>query len=264
VALTIYPAIDLKDGACVRLRQGAMESATVYGNDPAAQARAWADAGFTWLHVVDLNGAFSGRSVNAEAVCAILRDVEIPVQLGGGIRDLDAVASWLEAGVARVILGSAAVKKPAFVLEACHAFPGRIVLGIDARDGRVATEGWADVSDIEAAELARRFEQVGIAAVIYTDIGRDGMLSGVNVAQTVALAERISVPVIASGGVRNVADVVALREAAAQSSGQVEGVVVGRALYDGHVRRPRPSRRPDPAPSLLQSKRRVPLYCRPC
>ncbi|HKM61209.1 MAG TPA: 1-(5-phosphoribosyl)-5-[(5-phosphoribosylamino)methylideneamino]imidazole-4-carboxamide isomerase [Acidisphaera sp.] len=233
--LTIYPAIDLKDGACVRLRQGAMDSATVYGNDPAAQARAWADAGFTWLHVVDLNGAFAGRSVNADAVCAILGEIDIPVQLGGGIRDIDAVASWLEAGVARVILGSAAVKKPALVFEAGRAFPGRIVVGIDARDGRVATEGWADVSDLDAADLARRFEQAGIAAVIYTDIGRDGMLGGINLAQTVALAERVSVPVIASGGVGSVADIAAVRDAAAQSSGQIQGVIVGRALYDGYV-----------------------------
>lgn len=233
--LTIYPAIDLKDGACVRLRQGAMDSATVYGNDPAAQARAWANAGFTWLHVVDLNGAFAGRSVNADAVCAILGEIDIPVQLGGGIRDIDAVASWLEAGVARVILGSAAVKKPALVFEAGRAFPGRIVVGIDARDGRVATEGWADVSDIDAADLARRFEQAGIAAVIYTDIGRDGMLGGINIAQTVSLAERVSVPVIASGGVGSVADIEAVRDAAARSSGQIQGVVVGRALYDGHV-----------------------------
>jgi len=235
VPLTIYPAIDLKDGACVRLRQGAMDSATVYGNDPAAQARAWADAGFTWLHVVDLNGAFAGRSVNADAVCAILGEIDIPVQLGGGIRDIDAVASWLEAGVARVILGSAAVKKPALVFEAGRAFPGRIVVGIDARDGRVATEGWADVSDLDAADLARRFEQAGIAAVIYTDIGRDGMLGGINLAQTVALAERVSVPVIASGGVGSVADIAAVRDAAAQSSGQIQGVIVGRALYDGYV-----------------------------
>ena len=233
--LTIYPAIDLKDSACVRLRQGAMDSATVYGNDPAAQARTWAAAGFSWLHVVDLNGAFAGRSVNSEAVCAILRDVEIPVQLGGGIRDLDAIATWLEAGVARVILGSAAVKKPSLVVEACRTFPGRIVVGIDARDGRVATEGWAKVSDIDAAELARRFEQAGITAVIYTDIGRDGMLKGLNLEQTVALAERVSVPVIASGGVGSVADIAALRYAAARSSGRVDGVIVGRALYDGVV-----------------------------
>jgi phosphoribosylformimino-5-aminoimidazole carboxamide ribotide isomerase len=235
VPLTIYPAIDLKDGACVRLRQGAMDTATIYGTDPAAQARAWADAGFGWLHVVDLNGAFAGRSVNADAVCAILGEVDIPVQLGGGIRDLDAVASWLEAGVARVILGSAAVKKPALVFEACRAFPGRIVVGIDARDGRVATEGWADVSDLAGADLARRFEQAGIAAIIYTDIGRDGMLGGINIAQTVALAERVALPVIASGGVGSVGDIAALRNAAAQSSGQIRGVIVGRALYDGHV-----------------------------
>ena len=233
--LTIYPAIDLKDGACVRLRQGAMDSATVYGNDPAAQARAWADAGFQWIHVVDLNGAFAGRSVNAGAVCAILGEIDIPVQLGGGIRDLDALSSWLEAGVARVIFGSAAVKKPALVLQACRAFPGRIVLGIDARDGRVATEGWADVSDIAAADLARRFEQAGIAAIVYTDIGRDGMLAGPNIAQTVALAESVAVPVIASGGISCAADITALRDAAIRSSGRIEGVIVGRALYDGHV-----------------------------
>ncbi|HUB12455.1 MAG TPA: 1-(5-phosphoribosyl)-5-[(5-phosphoribosylamino)methylideneamino]imidazole-4-carboxamide isomerase [Acetobacteraceae bacterium] len=230
--LTLYPAIDLKDGKCVRLRRGAMDQATVYADDPAAQASAWQDAGFAWLHVVDLNGAFAGRPVNADAVRAILGAIHIPVQLGGGIRDMAGIEAWLTAGVARVILGSAAAKDPALVHAACRAFPGRIAVGIDALDGRVATEGWAESSTLTASELAFRFENAGVAAIIYTDISRDGMLSGLNVAQTVDLARQLSTPVIASGGVAGLEDLAALR--AATGTG-VEGVVVGRALYDGRI-----------------------------
>ncbi|PPQ29965.1 1-(5-phosphoribosyl)-5-[(5-phosphoribosylamino)methylideneamino]imidazole-4-carboxamide isomerase [Rhodopila globiformis] len=231
--LTIYPAIDLKDGQCVRLRRGEMDQATVYADDPGAQARAWRDAGFLWLHVVDLNGAFAGRPVNAAAVHAILEAVRLPVQLGGGIRDLAGIAAWLEAGVSRVILGSAAAKNPALVLDACKAFPGRIAVGIDARDGFVATEGWAESSAMPAADLGLRFEDAGVSAIIYTDIGRDGMLSGLNLEQTVALSARLTTPVIASGGVGSLADLAALRQAAAGT--RIEGVIVGRALYDGRV-----------------------------
>ncbi|HQT78530.1 MAG TPA: 1-(5-phosphoribosyl)-5-[(5-phosphoribosylamino)methylideneamino]imidazole-4-carboxamide isomerase [Rhodopila sp.] len=231
--LTLYPAIDLKDGQCVRLRRGEMDQATVYSADPAAQARAWQDAGFGWLHVVDLNGAFAGRPVNADAVRAILDTVSVPVQLGGGIRDLAGIAAWLDAGIARVILGSAAAKNPALVVEACRTFPGRIVVGIDARDGFVATEGWAETSTMPAADLALRFEDAGVAAIIYTDIGRDGMLSGLNLEQTVTLAQAVTTPIIASGGVGSLNDLAALKAAAAGT--RIEGVIVGRALYDGRV-----------------------------
>ena len=231
--LTLYPAIDLKDGKCVRLRRGAMDDATVYADDPAAQARAWQDAGFAWLHVVDLNGAFAGRPVNADAVRAILSGVGIPVQLGGGIRDMAGIADWLDAGVHRVILGSAAAKNPPLVLEACRAFPGRVAVGIDARDGRVATEGWAETSHLTAVELGLRFEDAGVAAIIYTDISRDGMLTGLNLPQTVALAKALTTPVIASGGVGGPDDLVALRTAA--SGTRIEGVIIGRALYDGRI-----------------------------
>jgi phosphoribosylformimino-5-aminoimidazole carboxamide ribotide isomerase len=231
--LTIYPAIDLKDGQCVRLRRGDMDQATVYADDPGAQAKLWQDSGFAWLHVVDLNGAFAGRPVNAAAVQTILASVTVPVQLGGGIRDLPGIASWLEAGITRVILGSAAAKNPPFVLEACKAFPGRIAVGIDARDGFVATEGWAETSTMPAAELGLRFEDAGVAAIIYTDIGRDGMLSGLNLDQTVALSARLTTPVIASGGVGSPGDLAALKQAAAGT--RIEGVIVGRALYDGRV-----------------------------
>jgi phosphoribosylformimino-5-aminoimidazole carboxamide ribotide isomerase len=233
VPLTLYPAIDLKDGRCVRLRRGEMDQATVYADNPAAQAGVWRDAGFQWLHVVDLNGAFAGRPVNAEAVTAILAAVDLPVQLGGGIRDMAGIATWLEAGVRRVILGSAAAKNPALVLEACKSFPGRIVVGIDARHGFVATEGWAETSTMPAIDLGLRFEDAGVSAIIYTDIGRDGMLSGLNLEQTVALAASVTTPVIASGGVGSLEDLAALRRAAAGT--RVEGVIVGRALYDGRV-----------------------------
>ena len=234
--LTLYPAIDLKDGACVRLRRGDMTAATVYAADPAAQARQWQDGGCRWLHVVDLNGAFAGHAVNADAVAAILAAVAIPVQLGGGIRDAAAIERWLAAGVARVILRSAAARNPALVREACRAHPGRIAVGIDARDGLVATDGWAATSDLRAHDLALRFEDAGAAAIIYTDIGRDGMLSGLNLGQTLDLACRISTPVIASGGVAGLADLAALKQAAADSGGApIAGVIVGRALYDGRI-----------------------------
>jgi phosphoribosylformimino-5-aminoimidazole carboxamide ribotide isomerase len=230
--ITAYPAIDLKDGACVRLRRGEMDDATVYSRDPGAQARAWQEAGFSWLHVVDLNGAFAGKPVNASAVSAILANVTIPVQLGGGIRDLAGIEAWLSAGITRVILGSAAAKNPPLVIQACRAFPGRIAVGIDARDGYVATEGWAETSNVQAAELARHFEGAGVSAIIYTDIARDGMLGGLNIPQTAALADAISTPVIASGGVGSLADLEAL--VAAQCE-RIEGVIIGRALYDGRV-----------------------------
>jgi cyclase len=234
MTLTLYPAIDLKDGQCVRLRRGEMDDATVYSSDPGAQARVWREAGFSWVHVVDLNGAFAGRPVNAEAVRAILAAVDCPVQLGGGIRDMAGIEAWLEAGVARAILGSAAAKNPALVMQACKRFPGRIVVGIDARDGFVATEGWAETSLLPAAELGLRFEDAGVSAIVYTDIGRDGMLSGLNLEQTIELAERLTTPVIASGGVGSIDDLTALRGAAEGT--RIEGVIVGRALYDGRVK----------------------------
>jgi phosphoribosylformimino-5-aminoimidazole carboxamide ribotide isomerase len=230
MGLTLYPAIDLKDGACVRLRRGEMDQATVYSDDPGAQAKLWQDSGFHWLHVVDLNGAFAGRPVNADAVAAILAAVTVPVQLGGGIRDRAGIERWLEAGITRVILGSAAAKNPALVKEACRAHPGRVAVGIDARDGYVATEGWAETSTLKALDLALRFEDAGAAAIIYTDIGRDGMLTGLNIDQTVALARVTDIPVIASGGVGGVADI-----AAAATTGRIAGAIVGRALYDGRV-----------------------------
>lgn len=232
--LTLYPAIDLKDGRCVRLRRGDMDEATIYGEDPAAQARQFQDAGTTWLHVVDLNGAFAGRPVNEAAVRAILGVATVPVQLGGGIRDMAAIEAWLSAGISRVILGSAAVKNPILVHQACKSFPGRIAVGIDARDGMVATEGWAETSALPAADLAHRFADVGVAALIYTDIARDGMLCGVNLEETAALARGLSVPVIASGGVSSLDDLSRLRQAASLQAG-IEGVIVGRALYDGRM-----------------------------
>jgi len=235
--LTLYPAIDLKDGACVRLRRGVMTDATVYSDDPGAQARVWEAAGCRWLHVVDLDGAFAGHAVNAEAVGAILAAVRIPVQLGGGIRDHAGIERWLATGISRVILGSVAAKSPALVREACRAHPGRIAVGIDAREGWVATEGWAETSSMRALDLALRFEDAGTAAIIYTDIGRDGMLSGLNLEQTLDLAFQISTPVIASGGVAGLADLAALKRAAAQAGEGtlIEGVIVGRALYDGRI-----------------------------
>ncbi|AOX16705.1 1-(5-phosphoribosyl)-5-[(5-phosphoribosylamino)methylideneamino]imidazole-4-carboxamide isomerase [Kozakia baliensis] len=235
--LTLYPAIDLKDGACVRLRRGEMDDATHYSDNPAAQARSFADAGCDHLHVVDLNGAFAGRSANTEAIEAIVRAVDLPVQLGGGIRDMAAIARWLEAGVSRVILGSVAVQDPDLVRQAARAYPGRIVAGIDARQGRVATEGWAEISEMKAPELALRMQDAGVAAVIFTEISRDGMLSGLDLEQTASLAETLSIPVIASGGVGNIEHLRALRRIADDVPG-IGGVIVGRALYDGRISLP--------------------------
>mgnify|MGYP006300155889 FL=1 len=226
--MILYPAIDLKDGQCVRLLRGEMSAATVFGDDPAAQAKSFAEAGCEWLHLVDLNGAFAGRPVNDEAVRAILAAVEVPVQLGGGIRDRATIEAWLEAGVARVILGTVAVEQPDLVREAARAHPGRIAVGLDARGGRVATRGWAEETEMEVSDLARAFEDAGIAALIYTDIDRDGAMAGPNVAATAALARAVSVPVIASGGVSSLEDLVALRDA-----GPIAGAISGRALYDG-------------------------------
>jgi phosphoribosylformimino-5-aminoimidazole carboxamide ribotide isomerase len=227
----LFPAIDLKDGRCVRLRQGDMAQATIFNDDAASQAAAFEAAGFEWLHVVDLNGAFEGHSVNAAAIRAILRAIKMPVQLGGGIRDSAGIESWLEAGVRRVILGTAAVRDPALVKEAAKTFPGRIAVGIDARDGMVAIEGWAQASSLSATELARRFEDAGVAAIIFTDIVRDGMLQGVNVAATAALARAVSIPIIASGGVSGVEDIKLL----IASGAPIAGAVIGRALYDGRI-----------------------------
>lgn len=227
--LTLYPAIDLKGGRCVRLLHGDMALATAYNDDPAAQARLFHEAGFDWLHIVDLDGAFAGETANAAAIAAILKTTGARTQLGGGIRSLAAVEAWLECGVSRVILGTAAVKTPDLVKEACARFPGRIVIGVDARDGRVKTDGWGGDSDYSAIEIVRRFEGYGAAAAIYTDIGRDGALSGVNVEATAALAKAVSLPVIASGGVAGLEDISRLRGAGAP----IEGVVIGKALYDG-------------------------------
>jgi len=230
--MILFPAIDLKDGQAVRLVRGEMASATVFNDDPAAQARAFADAGFRWLHLVDLNGAFEGRPANAPAVEAILDAVDLPVQLGGGIRDMATIERWLTLGVRRVILGTVAVKNPDLVRQACRAFPGRVVLGIDARGGKVAVEGWAEVSEIAALDLARRFEDAGAAAIVYTDIDRDGALEGANVAATRDLAEALQTPVIASGGVATLDDLAAFL--AIEGAG-IEGVISGRALYDGRI-----------------------------
>ncbi|HEY0106318.1 MAG TPA: 1-(5-phosphoribosyl)-5-[(5-phosphoribosylamino)methylideneamino]imidazole-4-carboxamide isomerase [Rhizomicrobium sp.] len=230
--MILFPAIDLKDGSCVRLKRGLMDQATVFNDDPAAQARQFQDAGFAWLHCVDLNGAFDGRSVNADAVRAIRAAIDLPIQLGGGIRDMAGVESWLAAGITRVILGTAALKNPAFVRQAARAFPGRIVVGADAKGGKVATEGWADVSELTPAELGRQFEDAGVAAILFTDIDGDGLLQGVNVTATVALARAVRIPVIASGGVGSIGDVERLLAA---EEPNIEGVVIGRAFYDGRI-----------------------------
>ncbi len=230
--MILYPAIDLKDGQAVRLLRGEMATATVFNDDPADQARTFEAAGFAWLHLVDLNGAFEGRPVNRAAVESILAAVAIPAQLGGGIRDMATLSAWLEAGVARVILGTAAVKNPELVRAACREFPGRVALGIDARGGRVAVEGWAEVSEIAVLDLARRFADAGAAAIVYTDIARDGVLQGVNVEATADLARATDVPVIASGGVADLADIEALMAAASDG---IQGAIIGRALYDGRI-----------------------------
>ncbi len=227
--MRLYPAIDLKDGKCVRLLKGDMAAATIYNPDPAAQARAFEAMGFDYVHVVDLNGAVSGARVNQSAVEAILQSVSVPVQLGGGIRDADAVAAWLDAGVARVILGTVALKNPPLIREVAKAWPGRIVVGIDARGGMVATEGWVETSTTPAVDLARKFEDAGVAAIIYTDIARDGTLKGPNVEETAKLAEAISIPVILSGGMSSLRDIA---EVKAREKAGIEGIILGRALYE--------------------------------
>ncbi|WP_309663297.1 1-(5-phosphoribosyl)-5-[(5-phosphoribosylamino)methylideneamino]imidazole-4-carboxamide isomerase [Tabrizicola sp.] len=228
--MILYPAIDLKDGQCVRLLRGDMSAATVFGDDPAAQALAFQAAGCEWLHLVDLNGAFAGKPVNGAAVEAILKAVSVPAQLGGGIRDMATIEMWLTRGLARVILGTVAVENPGLVRDAAKAFPGQIAVGIDARTGRVATKGWALETDIQATDLARSFEDAGVAALIYTDIDRDGAMGGPNIAATEALARAVSIPVIASGGVSSMADLLALRD-----TGVIAGAISGRALYDGAI-----------------------------
>jgi phosphoribosylformimino-5-aminoimidazole carboxamide ribotide isomerase len=230
--MILYPAIDLKGGVCVRLKKGDMEAATVFNTDPGAQARSFAAAGCHWIHVVDLDGAVTGKSVNGPAVESIIANAEVPVQLGGGIRDMAGIESWLARGVTRVILGTAALRNPELVREAAKKFPGRVAVGIDARKGMVAVEGWVETSATTAHDLAARFEDAGVAAIIYTDIDRDGLLGGPNVEATAALAEHVDIPVIASGGVSSLDDLKALK---AKSDSGIDGVIVGRALYDGKV-----------------------------
>lgn len=230
--MLLYPAIDLKDGQCVRLLRGDLQAATIFNTDPAAQARQFAEQGCRWLHVVDLDGAVAGHPVNAAAVRAILAAVSVPVQLGGGIRDMARIDAWLEAGLSRVILGTVALTNPDLVRAACRRHPGRIAIGIDARDGRVASEGWLATSDITAIDLARALEDAGAAALIYTDIDRDGAMGGVNAEATLALAEAVATPVIASGGVSSMGDLARLKSLAGH---RLAGVISGRALYDGRI-----------------------------
>ncbi|MBY5397547.1 1-(5-phosphoribosyl)-5-[(5-phosphoribosylamino)methylideneamino]imidazole-4-carboxamide isomerase [Rhizobium leguminosarum] len=230
--MILFPAIDLKGGQCVRLKLGDMQQATVYNTDPAAQARSFEDQGFEWLHVVDLDGAFAGHSANGDAVEAILKATDNPVQLGGGIRTLDHIEAWLSRGLRRVILGTVAVRNPALVIEACRKFPDRVAVGIDAKGGKVAVEGWAEASELGIIELARKFEGAGVAAIIYTDIDRDGILAGINWTSTLELADAVSIPVIASGGLASLDDVRRMLEPDAR---KLEGAISGRALYDGRI-----------------------------
>lgn len=230
--MILFPAIDLKDGQCVRLKLGDMEQATIYNPDPAAQAKTFEEQGFEWLHVVDLNGAFAGESVNGAAVETILAATKNPVQLGGGIRTLADIEGWLDKGLARVILGTVAVRDPDLVKEACEKFPGKVAVGIDARSGKVAVEGWAEASELGAIELAEKFEGAGVAAIIYTDIDRDGILAGINWEATIELADAVSIPVIASGGLASIADIVRMTMPDAK---KLEGAISGRALYDGRI-----------------------------
>ena len=230
--MILFPAIDLKDGKCVRLKLGDMNQATVYNESPAAQAKSFEDQGFAWLHVVDLNGAFEGQSVNGAAVEAILKATKNPVQLGGGIRTLAHIESWLNKGLARVILGTVAVRNPALVKEACKLFPGKIAVGIDAKGGKVAVEGWAEASSLGVIELAQKFEGAGVAAIIFTDIDRDGILTGINWPSTLALADAVSIPVIASGGLASMDDIKRMMQPDAR---KLEGAITGRALYDGRL-----------------------------
>jgi phosphoribosylformimino-5-aminoimidazole carboxamide ribotide isomerase len=241
-AVILFPAIDLKNGQCVRLEQGDMARATVFNLDPAAQAKSFEDQGFEYLHVVDLDGAFAGKPVNAQAVEAMLKLVKFPVQLGGGIRDFATIEAWLSKGISRVIIGTAAVRDPELVKQAAKKFPGRVAVGLDARDGKVAVEGWADVSTVTALDIAQRFEDAGVAAIIFTDIARDGMLKGINWDATIALADAISIPVIASGGLASITDIKTMLEPRAK---KLEGAISGRALYDGRI---------DPAEALALIK----------
>jgi len=230
--MIFFPAIDLKDGHCVRLLRGEMDAATVFNDNPAGQALTFESAGCKWLHLVDLNGAFEGRPVNGSAVDAILQSISIPVELGGGIRDRKTIAMWLEKGIARVILGTAAVRDPSLVRDVCRAYPNQVALGIDAKDGFVAVEGWAETAAITALDLARQFEDAGAAAVIYTDIARDGAMQGPNIDATLDLADSVSIPVILSGGVSSIDDLATIKTAAGD---RLEGVISGRAVYDGHI-----------------------------
>lgn len=230
--MILFPAIDLKDGQCVRLKLGDMEQATVYNTDPGAQAKAFEDQGFEWLHVVDLNGAFAGESVNGAAVDAILKATKNPVQLGGGIRSLEHIENWLDRGLSRVILGTIAVRDPALVIEACKRFPGKIAVGIDAKGGKVAVEGWAEASELGVIELAKKFEGAGVSAIIFTDIDRDGILTGINWESTLSLADAVSIPVIASGGLASMEDIRRMLE---PDAAKLEGAITGRALYDGRI-----------------------------
>lgn len=230
--MILFPAIDLKDGACVRLKLGDMAEATVFNTDPAAQARDFERQGFQWLHLVDLNGAFAGKPVNGEAVEAILKAITIPVQLGGGIRSMAHIEDWLAKGIRRVILGTVALRDPLLVREACRRFPGRIAVGIDAKGGRVAVEGWAETSDLTAIDLARKFEDAGVSAIIFTDVDRDGILKGLNIESTLALAKATRIPVIASGGLASMDDIARLTQSDCRS---LEGAISGRALYDGRL-----------------------------
>ena len=233
--MILFPAIDLKDGQCVRLKLGDMDQATVFNDDPAAQALSFEAQGFEWLHLVDLNGAFAGRPVNKTAVEAILGAVKIPVQLGGGIRNLGQIETWLDQGIRRVILGTVALRNPALVREACRAFPGRIAVGIDAKGGRVAVEGWAETSDLSATDLARRFSDAGVSAIIFTDVDRDGILKGLNIDSTLELARAVPIPVIASGGLASMDDIHRLMQSDCRI---LEGAISGRALYDGRINVP--------------------------
>ncbi|MDG1003959.1 MAG: 1-(5-phosphoribosyl)-5-[(5-phosphoribosylamino)methylideneamino]imidazole-4-carboxamide isomerase [Emcibacteraceae bacterium] len=233
--MILFPAIDLKDGKCVRLYKGEMDQATVFNDNPSDQAQKFERAGCEWIHIVDLNGAFAGRPINEEPVDEILKSVTIPIQLGGGIRDIETIENWIKKGVSRIILGTIALRDPSFVITAAKIFPGKIVVGIDARNGMVAVEGWAKTSNMSAAQLGKKFQDAGVTSIIYTDIDRDGTMNGLNIENTVALSDALSIPVIASGGVASIDDLKILKLAAKKTNGTIEGVISGRAIYDGRL-----------------------------
>ena len=233
--MILFPAIDLKDGKCVRLYKGEMDQATVFNDNPSDQAQKFERAGCEWIHIVDLNGAFAGRPINEEPVDEILKSVTIPIQLGGGIRDIETIENWIKKGVSRIILGTIALRDPSFVIAEAKIFPGKIVVGIDARNGMVAVEGWAKTSDMSAAQLGKKFQDAGVTSIIYTDIDRDGTMNGLNIENTVALSDALSIPVIASGGVASIDDLKILKLAAKKTNGTIEGVISGRAIYDGRL-----------------------------